>query len=97
MSPELVLRAAGRTDVGRRRPTNEDAVLVSSELGLYVVADGAGGHRSGEVASALAAHSIENYFGATVKKAHGEPEWDRLASPRARAGSRPPSSRPIAT
>ena len=54
MNPELVLRAAGHTDVGRRRHTNEDTVLVSNELGLYLVADGAGGHRSGEVASALA-------------------------------------------
>jgi serine/threonine protein phosphatase PrpC len=81
LTPELVLRAAGHTDVGRLRPTNEDTVLVSEELGLYLVADGAGGHRSGEVASALAARSIKNYFGATVRKTHDQPEFDRFGIP----------------
>jgi protein phosphatase len=81
LTPELVIRAAGHTDVGRLRPTNEDAVLVSDELGLYLVADGAGGHRSGEVASALAARSIKNYFGATIRKTHDQPEFDRFGIP----------------
>jgi len=81
LTPELVLRAAGHTDVGRLRPTNEDAVLVSDELGLYLVADGAGGHRSGEVASALASRSIKNYFGATIRKTHDQPEFDRFGIP----------------
>ncbi len=76
----LKLRAAGLTDIGRR-PTNEDVVLVRSDLGLYAVADGAGGHRSGEVASALAARSLSNYFGATVKQTHAQPEFDRFGIP----------------
>jgi serine/threonine protein phosphatase PrpC len=80
MPQKLVLRAAGLTDIGRR-PTNEDVVLVRSDLGLYAVADGAGGHRSGEVASALAARSLENYFGATIKKTHEQPEFDRFGIP----------------
>jgi PPM family protein phosphatase len=80
MSQDLALRAAGLTDIGRR-PTNEDVVLVRSDLGLYAVADGAGGHRSGEVASALAARSLENYFGATIKKTHEQPEFDRFGIP----------------
>lgn len=46
--------AAGKTDPGMRRPNNEDAFLVADDLGLYLVADGLGGHPSGEVASALA-------------------------------------------
>ena len=80
MSQDLELRAAGLTDVGLR-PSNEDVVLVRPDLDLYAVADGAGGHRSGEVASALAARSLENYFGATIRKTHEQPEFDRFGIP----------------
>lgn len=47
----MFARAAGFSDVGRKRKHNEDAYLVDDELGLYVVADGMGGHAAGEVAS----------------------------------------------
>lgn len=78
MTPTLTLSAFGATDVGKRRETNEDAVLVRDDLALYVVADGAGGHASGEVASRLALRSVENYFGATVRATHEKPEFDRF-------------------
>jgi PPM family protein phosphatase len=77
----LTLKAAGRTDMGRRRQNNEDVVLVREELGLFVVADGAGGHNSGEVASALAARSMENFFGATIRATHDAPEFNRSGIP----------------
>jgi len=53
-----VIRSWARTDVGKRRKHNEDAFLNDDELGLYVVADGMGGHAAGEVASAQAVKSI---------------------------------------
>lgn len=77
----LTLKAAGRTDIGRRRQHNEDVVLVREDLGLFVVADGAGGHNAGEVASALAARSMENFFGATIRATHDLPEFNRLGMP----------------
>lgn len=61
--------AAGRTDVGRVRDHNEDRMRLAPALDLFVVADGMGGHNAGEVASALAALSLENCFGAARHKA----------------------------
>ena len=48
-----MIRFAARTDVGKRRQHNEDAMLTDPEHGLFVVADGVGGRAAGEVASAL--------------------------------------------
>jgi protein phosphatase len=50
---------AARTDVGRVREHNEDCLCVNQALGLYVIADGMGGHASGEVASDIAVTVIE--------------------------------------
>jgi serine/threonine protein phosphatase PrpC len=48
----------GLTDVGQRRKLNEDAFLLDDVLGLYVVADGMGGHAAGEIASQEAVDTV---------------------------------------
>jgi serine/threonine protein phosphatase PrpC len=52
------IKSIGLTDVGLRRDHNEDSHLVDPELGLYIVADGMGGHAAGEVASATAVRHV---------------------------------------
>ncbi len=51
------------SDVGRKREHNEDTFLVDKKLSLFVVADGMGGHASGEVASDIAVHEFRNAVG----------------------------------
>ena len=50
--------AAGATDVGRVRPHNEDSFLIDAPRGVFLVADGMGGHAAGEIASAIATESV---------------------------------------
>ncbi len=55
---------AGKTDTGRVRTSNEDAFHVDDELGLYIVSDGMGGARAGEVASRMAIDTISTRIAA---------------------------------
>lgn len=59
------LDAGGVTDTGRRRPINEDELLLRPELGLFAICDGVGGRNSGDLASKLATVSLANFFEAS--------------------------------
>ena len=58
MSLKDKIQITGITDQGLVREHNEDSIGSDSELGLLVLADGMGGHKGGEVASAIAVDSI---------------------------------------
>jgi serine/threonine protein phosphatase PrpC len=69
--------AAGGTDIGQREH-NEDHVLLRPELGLYILADGAGGHNAGNIASALATSTVANLFETTASSLITRPEVDQF-------------------
>ena len=60
--------AAGLSDVGLQREHNEDSFVVLKEYDLFVVADGMGGHRAGDVASKLATETISEFFKTTANE-----------------------------
>ena len=78
------IRFAARSDVGLLREGNEDSYLVDRRLELFAVADGMGGHRAGEIASATALDGLRDAVreGTEVADAVGRANtavWDKAA------------------
>lgn len=61
------IEVAGKTDVGSVRDHNEDAISTEISLGLAILADGMGGHRGGEVASAITVSTISETLAKKLK------------------------------
>ncbi len=63
---------AGRTDVGVVRSGNEDAFLMVPNDGVFIVADGMGGHAAGEVASEMAVQIVGRSLKGLIGRADAE-------------------------
>jgi protein phosphatase len=78
----MIVRAAGRSDVGCRRRTNEDRYGQDPGLGAFLVADGMGGHTAGQVASTIA---IDTLLASLAAESPAGAPADRLRSAFVRA------------
>ena len=56
------VKSAGKSDIGKVRGRNEDFILADDERGIFLLADGMGGHPGGDVASALAVGSAHGFL-----------------------------------
>lgn len=72
--PQRTLEYSAATNVGRRRDNNEDTYLSLPEQGLWLVADGMGGHEAGEVASAIVRDTLmtlpQGSLSETIQRSH---------------------------
>lgn len=72
----ITVESASITDRGKKRKANEDALIFEDALGLYIVADGMGGHQAGDVASRLVVETIWEYIKKSVGSEDGNQTVD---------------------
>src|SRR3569832_1242775 len=78
MTHRVDLEFAAKTDTGRVRSHNEDAIAISEEYGIAIVADGMGGYNAGEVASRIEASVLKESLEEQLK----HPQFMRSTSSR---------------
>lgn len=66
------MKTATNTDAGKVRTNNEDSILVDANRGIFLLADGMGGHNAGEVASDLAVKAAYRYILSEINRAEDE-------------------------
>jgi PPM family protein phosphatase len=74
----MKVKVSGLTDVGLKRDNNQDYFSINGDLGLFVLADGMGGHQGGEVASQLAVETIQRVVKDSYDKERGASSYDLL-------------------
>ena len=76
MYSDIKLTAACVSDVGQKRKVNEDSYCVDADFGLYLVADGMGGHGSGDIASSTASRSMLDALKSQIESSDSESEHE---------------------
>jgi len=72
----IAWQAAGATHTGRRRRGNEDAHRLDPDRGIFLVADGMGGHAAGEIASGVVSATVERVLVAAADAGSAGEGWD---------------------
>jgi len=68
------LQATHLSDIGSKRKTNQDFAGVFSEIGLFIVSDGMGGHQGGETASRMSVELVADYIKSHTPELDSDPK-----------------------